>query len=257
MEEYFKNIQKVNRGDPTPLYCQVTNSLQKYILNKKIESSVKLPTEDYLCNYFDVSRPTIKKAIELLEKKTLVYRQRGRGTFIKIKEFEVMLLEEPISFGNALMNAGVEYTTEVLEKKVIKGSSISISFYKLNRGEKYIYLKRLRYTEGVPFLLINSYIPFKLFPKILDCDFKNNMLISELKKEYGINIMKNRRSIRAIRVDIEDARHLRLKIGDPLLYLEGELYSSKNVIIEYYSSKLVSDRIVLAMSLYDKSFLKV
>ena len=42
----------------------------------------RLPTEPQLCERFDVSRITVRRAVSDLEAMGIVQRQQGRGTFV-------------------------------------------------------------------------------------------------------------------------------------------------------------------------------
>lgn len=92
MENLFLKLHKVNKAAPTPLYYQVTESLQKLMEEQKIKPETKLPSEESLARYFGVSRPTISNAIDLLIKKSLVYRDRGKGTFVQDKKIHTCFL---------------------------------------------------------------------------------------------------------------------------------------------------------------------
>ncbi|MDM5338697.1 GntR family transcriptional regulator [Fictibacillus enclensis] len=65
-----------------PLYKQVYQSIKRNIMNGKYAAGERVPSEKELSNSFQVSRITSKKAIELLVTEGLVFRQRGKGTFV-------------------------------------------------------------------------------------------------------------------------------------------------------------------------------
>jgi GntR family transcriptional regulator, arabinose operon transcriptional repressor len=63
-----------------PYYEQVANVLRTHIAGGDDRKPVQLPPERDLCEIHQVSRITIRKALELLEREGLVQRTRGRGT---------------------------------------------------------------------------------------------------------------------------------------------------------------------------------
>jgi DNA-binding LacI/PurR family transcriptional regulator len=63
-----------------PYYEQVANVLRTNIAGGDDRKTVHLPPERDLCEIHQVSRITIRKALELLEREGLVQRTRGRGT---------------------------------------------------------------------------------------------------------------------------------------------------------------------------------
>lgn len=59
----------------------IADTLTKDILASKYPPNVALPGEHHLCEQYGVSRTTVRRAMADLEKRGLVYRQAGRGTF--------------------------------------------------------------------------------------------------------------------------------------------------------------------------------
>ena len=67
---------------PTPLYHQLKNILKSRILSNELKGNQRLPTEAELCVEYNVSRITVRQALSELMKDGLIYRDRGRGTFV-------------------------------------------------------------------------------------------------------------------------------------------------------------------------------
>jgi DNA-binding transcriptional regulator YhcF (GntR family) len=63
-----------------PYYEQVANVLRTNIVGGDDRKPVRLPPERDLCDIHRVSRITVRRALELLEREGLVQRTRGRGT---------------------------------------------------------------------------------------------------------------------------------------------------------------------------------
>jgi GntR family transcriptional regulator len=67
--------------DPTPLYHRIFLVLREQILDQKFDPDTPMPSEMELARAYAVSRVTLRKTLELLEREGLVSRQRGRGIF--------------------------------------------------------------------------------------------------------------------------------------------------------------------------------
>jgi GntR family transcriptional regulator len=63
-------------------YSRVAAALREQILDGRWERGGRLPTERELCDRFDASRITIRRALDILEQEFLIQRQQGSGTFI-------------------------------------------------------------------------------------------------------------------------------------------------------------------------------
>ncbi|MDN4522873.1 GntR family transcriptional regulator [Fictibacillus fluitans] len=82
-----------------PLYKQVYQSIKKSIISGRYAAGERVPSEKELSDSFQVSRITSKKAIELLVTEGLVFRQRGKGTFVS--DLEENLVEKPEAANNS------------------------------------------------------------------------------------------------------------------------------------------------------------
>lgn len=250
MYNLLRKLGKVNETAPVPLYYQVAELLEKLMEQEKVKPGTKLPSEESLAQHFGVSRPTISNAIDLLIKKSLVWRDRTKGTFVQDRKIKLPLLQEPISFGEALRKAGVNFSTEVLELKKIKANKSLAQWLDLETGNAVIYLKRLRHMDDESFLLIKSYLPYDLFPHLLEIDFTRFSLFSILSQKYRTSVAKVERYMKIVRASEDEARFLRMPIGDPLLHLEGVAFSSQDRKVEYFDTRIKGDKIIFFTTLY-------
>ena len=60
----------------------ILRQLEALILEGSLQAGEKLPPERELAKQFDVSRPSLREAIQKLEAKGLVNRRQGGGTFV-------------------------------------------------------------------------------------------------------------------------------------------------------------------------------
>ncbi|MDP5325629.1 MAG: GntR family transcriptional regulator [Litorivicinaceae bacterium] len=60
----------------------IMDQVERLILEGKVRPGQKLPSERALAEEFDVSRPTVREAIQKLEARGLVQRRHGGGTFV-------------------------------------------------------------------------------------------------------------------------------------------------------------------------------
>ncbi|HXV97259.1 MAG TPA: GntR family transcriptional regulator, partial [Anaerolineae bacterium] len=64
------------------LYEQITEQIQKLVMDGSLRPGDKLPPERELAERFGVSRTAVREAVKALREKGLVEIQPGRGTFI-------------------------------------------------------------------------------------------------------------------------------------------------------------------------------
>ncbi|HHF09196.1 MAG TPA: GntR family transcriptional regulator, partial [Candidatus Atribacteria bacterium] len=73
---------KINRNSVVPLYYQVEENLREMIESGKWKAGDILPPEKELQAVYQVSRTTIRQALDLLVRKGMLIRIPGRGTFV-------------------------------------------------------------------------------------------------------------------------------------------------------------------------------
>ncbi len=74
--------RKIDPNDPMPRYYQIYTFLLDRIQSNEFEPASAIPTERELGNEYGVSRITVIKALDMLERDGYVVRQQGRGTFV-------------------------------------------------------------------------------------------------------------------------------------------------------------------------------
>jgi GntR family transcriptional regulator of arabinose operon len=68
-----------------PIYQKIMNTIQLWILNGTYRTNEKLPSEAELMKEFNTSRITVIRALNELESKSIIYRQKGKGSFVSPK----------------------------------------------------------------------------------------------------------------------------------------------------------------------------
>lgn len=89
----------IQRDSTTPSYIQLSDQIAEHIQNNSVQIGEFLPTEIEICELSGLSRMTVRKALERLNRLGMVDAVRGRGTFITAKE---PIQSAPYSLGFAL-----------------------------------------------------------------------------------------------------------------------------------------------------------
>ena len=100
-------------------YIEIYEDIKERILNKKYQSWSPLDGEVMLCNYYNVSRTTVRKAISLLKKDGFIHSRQGSGIFVNPPEFyeeqTLKSLSEKLD-NNALQTKVIEFKRNVVDK---------------------------------------------------------------------------------------------------------------------------------------------
>ncbi|AYO29794.1 MAG: GntR family transcriptional regulator, N-acetylglucosamine utilization regulator [Thermoanaerobacteraceae bacterium] len=233
---------KLNKDIPVPLYYQLKEILLSYIHKNQLNAGDPIPTEIELCQIFNISRPTVRQAINELVREGYLKKIKGKGTFITEPKINQEYTHRIISFNDEMIQKGLVPKTKVLKQRYIASDEQVAKKLNLTVGEEVFHLKRLRYTNDEPIVFLDSYVPLKLCPGIIEIDFVNNSLYATFEQKYGIIV---KRAVRSIEVDLAgeyEAKLLHIKEGAPIHYFETVAYNQDNVAVEYTISRYRGDK---------------
>lgn len=245
----------LNFENQIPLYVQLKEFIKGKIDSKVLLPGMKLPSENYFTQKFGISRIVIYQALKELAYEGLVYRNRGKGTFISEPKITQGFAQRLISFNQDAAEKGMIPKTKVLDREIIKADKELASILKINIGDEVIQITRLRYLvkeSDVPNHISTTHLPLKLCPKLLDVDLTNQSLYMFLKSEYQFAIKRGFRVIEAVPANENQSRLLEIKEGTPLLKLRSVSFIENDIPIEYYESFYRGDKVQFEVEVFQK-----
>ncbi len=240
----------IRRDSKVPIYHQLYKMLRERIIRKEWRPGDMLPTENDLIEKHGVSRSTVRQALDQLVGEDLIYRERGRGTFVAHPSIE-QTLTRIISFTEDMQRRGMEPHTEVLSSSVIPAPEDIAKRLKIEPGEELARLERLRLADGDPMSIEESYLVHRYCEGVLDDDYSQKPLRQALEKQYGIRLVQAKQTIRAVNAKPKIAEKLGIQVGGAVLMIERVSYSSDMVPVEFIRFHHRGDRYILYNELND------
>lgn len=124
-----------------------------------------LPGERELCDVYNVSRPTVRRALEILEEEGCIMRFAGKGAFFigtKKQQGNKKAASSRIAFYNQVRLRGDYTSSKVLTQKAEIVSPVIAEILGIREGGMVFHLERLRYINGKLWTLADSYIDYEL-----------------------------------------------------------------------------------------------
>lgn len=239
MDDPFEG-KRIDKTIPVPLYYQLKEILLDYIDTQEGEGT--LPTELEMCGRFEISRPTVRQAINELVVDGRLERIKGKGTFItrkKIKQDYLLLIK---SFNDEMHNKGLAHKTKVLELVPATANEHLSAVLHVALGSALIKLFRVRSVNEEPIVIVETFLPAPLFPGLLGRDLENDSLYRLVEEEYGRRIKRSSRTIEAIKADEFTAELLHIPKGNPIQFIESVSYLSDDTAFEYTRAYYRGDR---------------
>ncbi len=229
---------QMRKDVPIALYYQVKEELRRKILANEWKEGSRLPSEKEICEFFQVSRTTVRKAVDELEAEDYLEKKQGRGTYVK-KHSISQKLHKFYSFSEELKSLGINETAKlVVFKKIVPESTIRKAL-QLDSGAQVFWIKRIRYMDEKAYTVENSYIPVKFAPEMTAELIKTNGLYKTLNL-FQVFPERATETFSAVNLTMEDADAMGLKVNDAAIHLIRITYSGVN-IIEYCQSVVRGD----------------
>ena len=232
---------KIEREDPVPLYYRLAEIIKKKILDAEYAVGNKIPTEAEMQEDYGVSRPTIRKTIELLIKQGFLVRERNYTPYVAQAK-----MTHPVgtisSFTEDMLAKGITPGTHIISLCYIKPPEIVSRYLKVGDHEETVFLKRVRLADNEPILISNSYIPKNLVPGFVENGLLRESLYQILERDYGIILFETDETIQAVVAEKEEAQLLEIKVGSPLLLVHRIVRDKDRIVVEYNSSLFRGDR---------------
>ncbi len=208
----------------TPLYMQIQNMLLEQIRAGEYEPGEQIPSELEISAQYSVSRMTARKALDMLVSKGLLYRSKGKGTYVA-ENVVSYGLSTMLSFSHTLRAKGYSVETQVLRTEVIPGSIDIQDKLQLKRDSRVIVIERLRLVEGQPATIHTSFLEHRLFSAILDVDLSQESLLDTMQRISRLAIAYTQDSVQADLALPGEASLLQIQPSSPVLRVEGIAYA--------------------------------
>ncbi|MBS4221730.1 GntR family transcriptional regulator [Lederbergia citrea] len=230
----------INKSSPLPLYYQLKELIKKEIEYGKLNPGDMIPSERDFVEWFEISRPTVRQAINELVNEGILNRKKGLGTFVAKPKISQSFLENLTSFQNEMKAKGLPYATKVIEIKEVPSSRELESIFGKNYSS-FIYMKRLRFIKENPVVVVSTYIPKLLAPGLKDEDLTNVSLYETLQTKYDLKINRATRVMESVIASDEDVKWLELENVAAVMFIKTIGYLEDDRIFEYSIAKYRGD----------------
>ncbi|EKF18242.1 GntR family transcriptional regulator [Nitratireductor pacificus] len=218
---------------PGPLYLRLRRLLEEAITGGLIGEGEAIPTERDIAELADLSRVTVRRAVDDLVKQGRLIRRHGSGTFVAPSVARVeQSLSLLTSFTEDMARRGLSSRSEWLERAVVAPSPDEMMVLGLSVGDMVSRLERLRIAGDVPMAIerasiIGTYLP--------DPASVSGSLYDALEERSARPIRATQR-ISARNLDEREAVLLKVAPGEAALYIERVSYLPGGRVIEFTRS---------------------
>lgn len=230
---------------------KVKKHLQREITEGYYEAGDKLPSEKRLCEYFDVSRVTIRHALQNLEADGMIGRKQGVGAFVKelnVKQNLVRLTD----FSEDMKVAGLQSSSRLISLQKVDPIKEVNDILNLRPDMKLIQVDRVRLGSGKPVAFDITWLPPSYGQLLFDEDLTTQTIYKIIEEKYDIPIEAGTYRISAANASEYIAGHLNIEPNQALLQIDrcSRTTGNKKIYFQkrYYNPDEVNYRVELARS---------
>ncbi|MGY3750893.1 GntR family transcriptional regulator [Vagococcus acidifermentans] len=208
------------------LYIEIAADIKEDILSGVYEVDSYIPTEIELEEKYQVSKITVRKAVDILVQEGYLVKKSGKGTRV-ISNRAFNKLSKAVSFSHILENMGHKLEKKVIALEEVDPASTIPEVKKM--GTHVVKLTRMYLLDNEPYILFDHYLPNA--GNLAELKKDKTSLYSWLTKQgTGISYIKDAFSVETASEEVKQALQLK---GDIVLKRTRHSYNATNKLVEY------------------------
>jgi DNA-binding GntR family transcriptional regulator len=201
----------------------------------QLQPNTKLPTEKEYCDSHHISRITVRKALEELERRKYIYKVQGKGSFVSQETADRQSDSNDLKFVNAeeaIEKMGRKPSSDIIKFEIITEQQVNAAtrFLQTEKYDYLYYIEKMLYADAVPIMIEKIYLNFDRFPMIKKKELVNKNLFRFLNKKYDLKRLNFQRSFSAMLVDKALNKRFRANVGDAAMKIITEAYEDEKPI---------------------------
>lgn len=232
--------RQLERNGSMPLYRQMEEIMKQRIINLEWEAGTRIPTETELIEEFNVSRTTVREAVDHLVHEGLLEKLQGRGTFVLRQPLEVPL--GPLTgFAEEVLERGQVPSAIFLSTELARDFFYEAHQLRVPHEEAVLRIERVRLADGEPIALERTFWPKAIGELLLEEDL-NRAQFYPILESHGIYLREADEKISAVNAGEEEVRVLGVEPDEALLEMRRVSYGEDGRPVEFARNRYRSDR---------------
>jgi GntR family transcriptional regulator len=212
----------------TPKYYQLATALREQISSGQLHAGAQLPPEETISKAHQLSRGTVRKAIDLLLQEGLITRHQGRGTFITTPPHQSTHFSLS-SFSQEMRRQRRTPATRVLAFEVIPATARVAERLILPRGTPVFHIERIRLADNLPVAHEIRYLPEFLCPALIHENLETQSIHWLLVKKFTIALVRMEHIVELCTLTHDQAMLLRATSDQTAFSVDRLTYTRQGV----------------------------
>lgn len=237
----------IDKNSPIPAYYQIQKIIIEKIEQGEWGPKKQIPSEREMTEMFNVSRMTLRHALQELVVQGFLVKHKGLGTFVAEPRI-AQRLNSLTSFTEDMISRGKIPSSEILDFQFTSVDHEISDALGIAMGESVIVVKRLRFAENEPMALERAFFYFPGCDQITKQDFETS-IYEVLKKKFSIFPTRAHQKIRADLGSNEENQLLSIHSSMPILRINRITFDQNGNPIEFTRTVYRGDKYVFVAEL--------
>ncbi|KXG44266.1 GntR family transcriptional regulator [Tepidibacillus infernus] len=230
----------INKNSPLPIYYQLEEIIKEMIEKEELKPGDLIPSEREFSEKYEISRMTVRQAINSLVNDGYLLRKQGKGTYVARQKIE-QTLKGLTSFSEDMKTRGMEPSTKLIDFNVIPSSNGIATKLAIEEGTLIYEVKRVRLADHIPMAYEVSYLPVDLV-KGLNKEIVNGSLYEYIENILNMKIGHGTQVLEASIARKTESEILDIHEGAPVLMIQRYSYLEDGNPLEVVKSVYRADR---------------
>ena len=223
---------------------QIIDALSAKIQGGVLKPHDQLPTERELCEQWQASRSTIRKAMDQLTDRGKIFRVPGKGSFVAFPKI-THETSQILSFTEKMKMQGLEVETKLIDKEVMEPSEEIAAVLQLTKPFRALKIQRLRIVKGEPMALQTAFMTANLCVNLMKEDLETKSLNRLFEEQCNIRLSRSEVWVEAPMISKREQKLL----GNPriplFLAVVGVTFDQKDKPVRFSRGVFRGDRVRL------------
>jgi len=206
-----------------------------------------IPSERQLSVDLEVSRLTVRAALDELVREGYLVRRQGAGTFVAAPKVAKGM--DVSSFSEDMRARGLTPASRTLELNVVPAGARLGRLLHVSPSEPVVAARRLRLADGEPMAIELLHARASLVPGLTAADLEQNSFYDLLIDRYAIEIAGGTQTVEPTVTNDDESAALGVPLHSPALLFERITRTAGGEVIEFTSSTYRGDRYRLVTEL--------
>lgn len=234
-EQVGNNLKKVPPG------IEAIEKLEDFVKVNRLKADTKIPCEKDLCEMWNISRSTLRQAVDCLVEEGVLYRIKDKGIYVNQKKYERDMAGVDAMVRD-LINQGNKVSKKIISINIVEASKQLSRKMDIKLGTKVYEIVRIRVINNDPCTIETAYINSEKYINFTDYYSETASLDDIFVNKFDAIQTTGYEHINVTYASESEAKVLKIKKSSPLFYASGISKDQNDDVVMYYKQLIRPDK---------------